>query len=346
MSLKLQEVTLAKGKMLYVVGSVNGVRVNRSTGFAANQRKLARAKMLEIETSILRGEDQQANLGPTIGEGLKLYLNRPGGVGVTTRKYVEAFAAKFKKTPVAQVMPMDVIRFVGTANKGLSTIRRETNAIQGFLNFLREGLMLSPLRIRKPDEADPKNTRFTEAERDHMLAVCQEEEPWFAPHLTALFYTGARRSEICRLLWRDITFQGGEPVKIVFRSKKGKKAKERERHVPVHPVLVPYIKALRMLRKPKPDQHVFLTSTGQPLHTPASINKAFDKVLAKAELEHLTPHDARRTFASGLLEKDVPELVITDMLGHIDKRMLKVYAVVDDDLRRRSVEKISSPVGG
>lgn len=348
MALRLKEVPLSGGTKLYAVGSINGVRVNRSTGYSPLQKKLAKMRLREIELELL-GADKPAKRasGPTIGQGLSLYLNRPGGVGVTTETYVQRFVAKHRDMAIESVMPMDVTKFVWSPKKSASTIRREVNAIQGFLNFVREGIMLPPLRIRKPDEHAPKSTRFSQEQRDKMLAVCEVEEPWFVPHLTFLFYTGARRSELCKLKWADVQMSvTGEPINIVLRSRKGVKGKLKERVVPVHPALVPCLKALRMLRRPRPEHSVFLSCTGQPINTPAGINKAFDRVAEAAGLGELTPHDARRTFASDLLENDVAELVITDMLGHIDRRMLKVYAVVSDDMRRKSVEKISSPTGG
>lgn len=359
MALKLSVVSGANGDKYYAIGRLNGVRVNRSTGYGLAQKRLAMAELKRIEKEILTGAPSTSKRSPkrsssnTLMVGLSTYLNRPGGVGVTTANYVRSFAEAHKDKSVEEIMPIDVINFVtkkikGKKPKSDSTLRREINAIQGFLNFLREGLMLSALTIRKPAEHEPQTTRFTEEQRNHMLAVCEEEEPWFVPHLTFLFYTGARRSEVCRLRWCDIEWceANKEPKVVIMRSRKGARGRVIERRVPVHPVLGPIIKAMRMLRRPRPEHHVFLSCTGQPINTPAGINKAFARVASVARLSHLTPHDARRTFGSDLLGREVSDVVITDMLGHVDKKMLKVYAVVDDGIRASAVQKISSPIGG
>jgi integrase len=348
MSLKLKPVSQAAGTKLYIVGSLNGVRVNRSTGFGPKQKALANAQLRALESEIVLSStkpDKTASQEQELSHWLTVYLSKGQGVGVTTRKYVEAFVAKYPTTSIEDIMPIDVIRYVTTPAKSQSTIRREITAIQGFLNYIRDGIMLPPLRIRKPEEAKPKDTRFTEAERDHMLSVCEDIEPWFIPHMTFLFYTGARRSELCRLRWCDVEADTSGNSVVVLRSRKGRTGRTVERRIPVHPMLAPILKAMRMLRRPKPESFVFLTCTGIPFETPAGINKAFDKVAAAAGLPHLTPHDVRRTFASTLLEREVSDHLITNMLGHVDKRMLKVYAVVDDALRMSAINKISSPSG-
>ena len=57
--------------------------------------------------------------------------------------------------------------------------------------------------------------------------------------------------------------------------------------------------------------------------------------------EFSDPAEALRSVAENSYD-----LIITDMLGHVDKRMLSTYAIVGDALRRSAVEKISSPTGG
>lgn len=354
MALKLSVVSGTTGDKYYAIGRVNGVRVNRSTGFGLSQKRLAMAELKRIEKEVMTGAPSTSkravkkSTSNTIADGLKMYLAKPGGVGVTTSKYVTAFADAHASRNIEEIMPIDITKFVSKGRKKSdSTLRREINAIQGFINFLRHGIMLSSITVRKPAEHDPQTTRFTEEERNHILTVCEEEEPWFVPHLTFLFYTGARRSELCRLRWKDVEWceANKEPRVVIMRSRKGARGRVIERRVPVHPALAPIIKAMRMLRRPRPEHHVFLSCTGQPFNSPAGINKAFGRVAQAADLEHLTPHDARRTFGSDLLGREVSDVVITDMLGHVDKKMLKVYAVVDDSIRSNAVQKISSPTG-
>ena len=269
-------------------------------------------------------------------------MRRPGGLGKTTAAYIEKFASSNGHLAIIDVMPVDVISFASTPGKSPATIRREINSIQGFLNYMREGFDLQPMRVRKPADSDPKSSRFTTVQRERMLATAAAHYPWFVPHLAFLFYTGVRRSELCNLRWSDLEVDTmGNFVTIFVRSRKGSKGTVITRRVPVHPFLQPILHAL----KSRGTEHVFLSSINKPITSPASINKVFAKVAEKAGIVDLTPHDTRRTFASELLENDVPDLLITDMLGHVDKKMLKVYAVVSDNIRRNAVEKIASPTG-
>ena len=346
MTLKLKPVHGAKGTTLYAVGTVNGTRINRSTGFGPKERRLAAAMAKKIENELSDARRSLASSQKTLADFFPLYQARPGGVGVTTLKHVTAFVAKNPKKTLDQILPADVISFATKPNKCGSTIRREINAIQGFINFARELYSLPKITIRKPSESQPKSTRFTDSQRDKMLDTCARIEPWFVPHLTFLFFTGARRSELCRLVWQDVLLDdAGEPSTIIIRSRKGARRTVITRRIPVHPSLAPLLKAMRILRRPTPEDRVFYSRSGVVLDTPSGINKAFDRVALAAGLSHLTPHDARRTFATALLEREVSDHLITDLLGHVDVRMLKTYAVVGDDIRRRAVEKIHSPVG-
>jgi integrase len=349
--LKLKLVEGATGARYYAVGSVNGVRVNRSTGCGPSAKTLAKKALKNIERELLetsvekktggrKERDRASSL--TVKDGAKLYYGRPKEVGATTASYVDAFVAKHADLCVVDVMPIDVTKFCQRPGLGGSTIRREINAIQGFLNFLRIGMNLQPLRIAKPQNNPPKDTKFNDDEKAKVMDACEDLHPWFVPHLNFLFATGARRSEMCMLTWGDILLdQDGQPDVVVLRSKKGARGTVIERHIPVNSTLKPILTAMRALRKPKDHHRVFFSRTGLPLDTPGLVNKVFADLVEAAGLPNLTPHDARRTFGTNLLDKDVPDIIITNLLGHVDKRMLATYAIVGADKRRQAVEKIA-----
>lgn len=274
---------------------------------------------------------------PTISKALRLYTSKSGGIGKTTDTYVARFAALHGHRTIESIQPIDILS-AASANAP-ATVRREINAFQGFVNFARSLISLPPLACAKPDDSEPQTTRFTPKERDALLSLCAREMPWFVPHLTFLFFTGARRSELCALHWRDVQLlPDGTAAFLTLRSRKGRNGRVITRRIPVHPALATAMKAIPF----HPEKRVFLKD-GQPISSPATINKTLAKLTAKLKIGHLSPHDARRTFASELLAHDVPDLVITDMLGHVDKRMLPVYALADDAVRKNAIGKISNP---
>lgn len=347
--LKLKLVEGSTGSKFYAVGSLNGVRVNRSTGCGPEAKALAKRALKSIEKELLKTSVER-RVGPkrdrastmTVKEAAKLYFSRPKQVGPTTAGYVNAFVDKHASDYVVDIMPIDVTKTCQRPGLSGSTVRREINAVQGFLNFIRIGLNLQPYRISKPQSNPPRSTKFSDADKNKIMEVCEDLHPWFVPHLTFLFATGARRGEMCKLTWGDIQFdEKGEPDVVLLRSQKGAHGTVMVRPVPISSSLKPMIAAMRALRRPKPEHRVFFSQMGQPINNPGLVNKVFGDLVEAAGLSSLTPHDVRRTFGTKLLDKGVPDIIITNLLGHVDKRMLGTYAIVGSDMRRQAVEKIA-----
>jgi integrase len=72
-----------------------------------------------------------------------------------------------------------------------------------------------------------------------------------------------------------------------------------------------------------------------------SIKKAFARTVARAGIEHCTPHDLRRTAGSWMLQAGIPIEVISAMLGHTDIRVTQqVYARFNVDWLRQAAKAL------
>jgi integrase len=60
---------------------------------------------------------------------------------------------------------------------------------------------------------------------------------------------------------------------------------------------------------------VFCQADGRPID-PRTLNYRFAQALKQAGLPHIRIHDARHTYATWLLQHDVPLKVVSDQLGH------------------------------
>jgi integrase len=75
-----------------------------------------------------------------------------------------------------------------------------------------------------------------------------------------------------------------------------------------------------------------------------SIKKAFARTVARAGIEHCTPHDLRRTAGSWLLQAGLPIEVVSSMLGHSDIRTTReVYTHWNVEWLRSAADALAGP---
>lgn len=136
-------------------------------------------------------------------------------------------------------------------------------------------------------------------------------------------FTGARRSEIHKLEWRDITEDT-----ITFRERKN-----------YHILTVPIIPHLKKILSEH--EHgvgrVFSVSVD-------SLGKGIKFYLRKAGYGTFRPHDLRHTFATYLLSSGVPIEVVRSLLGHSSLQATQIYAHVLEDQKKQEIMKF--PYGG
>ena len=154
--------------------------------------------------------------------------------------------------------------------------------------------------------------------------------------LYTFFYTGCRRSEICRLKVSDLLMDNGYFV-IDFTIKGGKKNR-----VAVH-------QELQLVLQEYIDQAEHTTDTKAPLFTairlnenkplsPQAINQLFRKYAKKTGLpDNITPHSARATFITQALENNCPLEAVQTSVCHSDISTTRMY-----DKRERTYKDSAS----
>jgi integrase len=95
---------------------------------------------------------------------------------------------------------------------------------------------------------------------------------------------------------------------------------------------------------PVPDQPkdlIFVTRTGRAID-PRSINRSFDSVLTKAEIDHLRVHDLRRTCATLLMMEGSTGCEVMEQLGHSSIGItMNVYGHVLNDAEREMATRMN-----
>jgi len=141
--------------------------------------------------------------------------------------------------------------------------------------------------------------------------------------LETLYSTGIRVSELVNLNLKDINLEAG--TAIVFG--KGKK----ERIVPLGSKCIEALKIFikqrnQLLNKlNKTEKALFINKNGNRL-TDRGIRYIFDKHIKKlAEIEKVSPHTIRHTFATHMLNNGCDIRIVQEILGHSNLSTTQIY---------------------
>lgn len=153
------------------------------------------------------------------------------------------------------------------------------------------------------------------------------ENPWMVAALVLWLLTGARLRELLDARWEWVDWQ--ESLLRLPDSKTGKKV------IHLSPV------ALAVLERiPHLDANAYIicgTKPGRPLISP---RKGFRRIMARAGITGVTPHDLRRTYASMGLGGGLTLEQIGALLGHTTAETTKRYAYLQQDPARESTRQI------
>jgi len=152
-----------------------------------------------------------------------------------------------------------------------------------------------------------KSKRFDVLQRAYLpawfAAVRGLSNPVISAYLQGLLLTGARRNELAGLRWQDVDFKWGA---LWVKDK----VAEEGRKIPLTPYLASLINAL-----PRRNEWVFSSPTAANgrLTEPRI---AHNRALSVAELEPVTLHGLRRTFASLAEWVEMPAGIVAEIMGH------------------------------
>jgi integrase len=145
---------------------------------------------------------------------------------------------------------------------------------------------------------------------------------WVYPMLAFAAHTGARRSEILRSRVEDIDFENGE---VAIREKKKDRSKEKTLRI------VPMSALLRKAMKEWCDIHpggpiTFCRKPGEQF-TEAMATHYLDWSLKETKWNVIKGyHCLRHSFISNLASKGIPERMIMNLAGHLNRETTQRYA--------------------
>jgi integrase len=162
-------------------------------------------------------------------------------------------------------------------------------------------------------------------------ALAADDSDTFRDFVSLALLTGARRENVLTMKWADVDL--GECLWRIPDTKNGE---------PLDVPLVPEAVAILKARKPADDD-----ADGAPYVLPAARGsgpmappkKRWTALLERAELDDLRLHDLRRSMGSWQAKTGASLIVIGKSLGHKSASATQVYAHLDVDPVRESMEK-------
>lgn len=142
-----------------------------------------------------------------------------------------------------------------------------------------------------------------------------------------LLLSGIRKSELRQALWSDIDLEKG--IWTIPKENSAHDKKGSTWQVPLSPLLCALFRHLKELRTCN-----YVTGINKKMHSDKAVNKALDRLLnykdpatkkKVLDIEHISPHDLRRTFRTHIESLDVQVHVAEKCLNHSLGGMLSVY---------------------
>ena len=234
---------------------------------------------------------------------------------------------------------------------------------------LKYAVKIDLIDVNPADKVErPKKDRyvgsFYDADEVNALFEAAKGSKLELPILFGAFY-GLRQSEAIGLKWDAIDFERDTiTIKHIVTNAKidGKceivcadraKTKSSLRSLPLVSNIREKLLALREQQKEnrrvcgncyskKYDGYVFVDAMGN-IFNPRSVIANFSKLLEQNGLRHIRFHDLRHTFASSLINKDIPLFNVSKYLGHSDiSTTANIYAHLDKSGKDISAETISA----
>lgn len=231
----------------------------------------------------------------------------------------EDFAASF-------ITPTDVREYCGylqtvkrlapaTVNRHLATLRSFTSwaVVKGYLAELPTAEVAGP-------QTPTWEPRWLERKDERALvrAVERYGNPRDVALITTLLQTGLRVGELVALELDDLELS---PRKGAVTVRQGKR--DRHREVPLSAEARRVIERYLEVRPTSSATRLFLGQRGAI--GPEAVQRVVRKYARLAQLEEVTPHTLRHTFAKRVLEGGAPAVPVARLLGHGSVETTAIY---------------------
>lgn len=239
---------------------------------------------------------------------------------------LEQFTAFIAPASLSQVQALTIRKWlISLSDDSLQnrSINRKLATLRTFYKYLlRTGKVsenpMTSIRMVKTTKKIPQFVRESEMENlvEHRKMATNFSEARDELILFLLYGTGIRLAELISLQNNQVNL-AAKTIRVI-----GKRNKERM--IPIPGLLVDLIATYRSFCTIE-HAHLLLTDKGEPLY-PMFVQRLVKKNLGEySQLEKLSPHVLRHTYATHLLNKGADLNAIKELLGHANLAATQVY---------------------
>jgi integrase len=167
-------------------------------------------------------------------------------------------------------------------------------------------------KVKLARENNEKLRILSSDEETRLLDQCGTQ---LKPLVITALNTGFRSSELLSLTWADVDFLSGSVTVRAAYAKNGE-----SRSVPMNKVLTEILRTIKIGDSML--ESVFRSTHGTPYR---SFRSAFERSVRKANIEDVTFHSLRHTFASRLVMAGVDLPTVKELMGHKNINMTLRY---------------------
>lgn len=230
------------------------------------------------------------------------------------------------------------------------------STINGYLLIIKQVLEQNGIKLERINVKNDKPRKL----RLYSAVDIEKVEQYYLDHkektkvhhlpIFIALYTGMRKGEILGLQWLDIDLDRG----LIDVSKNAQEIKENgkrkkiiqtpktlssNRTIAIPQQLIEILKPFQ----PKEDEdwEKYVCSGKSEPHDKRSISKSAEKLLAKAGVDWQGFHAFRHSYATRMMEKNIPVKAISDLLGHSNiGTTMNIYSHTTNDFKKECVKKI------
>ncbi|MEP6978008.1 MAG: tyrosine-type recombinase/integrase [Thermoleophilia bacterium] len=315
----------------------------------------AEAAREELRGRVRRGERIAPSSTTTVAELAESWLASQTGLRWRTRERYEALLRvhvlpSLGRVKVSQVTVEDVLDLIGQMREGGSagaTIKGTLGVVSRMFSS-RPGRALTasnPIaELEKKERPASGRTEPRILERDEIFRLLDACDERHRPMIATAVFAGLRQGELLGLTWSDVDLDAGLVHVRKQLDRRGErvapKTDKAVRSVELFPALVRILRAHKegafALGRARPQDFVFASSAGTPLHYRNVSRRGLDAAMTRAGLDgvgvqKLRFHDLRHTFASALIAQGQSVVFVSRQLGHASAKItLDVYSHLFD----------------
>jgi len=301
-----------------------------------NQPKINTLSAIIEKYAVAKQEEWTEKTKMEVGSVVKLLVDIVGDVEVATitRPKVLELRATLQKLPANLYKKYpgktikQILAMVDVEPMSLKSVNKHVARLGAILRYcVDEGILASNpasgLKVSEKKRVDEERSTYSKTDIQAIVTSLPRDldtpERYWIPMIG--LYSGMRLNEICQLYVSDIVeYEGCWCFSINGEKDKRLKNTASERLIPIHPELVKcglleYVDKMKMSASPR----LWMNLTWMDIH---GYSNGFGKWYQRFNRSHVTKdpkkvfHSMRHTVADTLKQAGIPEVVISEILGH------------------------------